>query len=87
MAVFVHLVNMPLLFTSTALVPVRQMPPWLAEIARWNPLTLVADDLRGALLLGRVDQAWQSVLPLAVIAFVLYLAAQAALSQAAQVAE
>ena len=30
MAAFVHLVNLPILFTSTALVPVRQMPDWLA---------------------------------------------------------
>lgn len=52
MATFVHLVNMPLLFTSTALVPARQMPDWLAELARLNPLSLAVEALRGALLLG-----------------------------------
>ncbi len=54
MAAFVHVVNMPLLFTSTALVPSRQMPEWLAAISRWNPVTLVANGLREALILDRM---------------------------------
>ena len=52
MAAFVHLVNMPMLFTSTALVPTRQMPDWLAQVAAWNPLTLAVDGWRGAWLGG-----------------------------------
>jgi ABC-2 type transport system permease protein len=52
MATYVHLVNMPLLFTSTALVPRREMPAWLAAAARWNPLSLAVDAWRGALLQG-----------------------------------
>ncbi len=52
MGVFIQAVNMPLLFTSTVLVPARQMPDWLAAVARWNPLSPVADALRGALLRG-----------------------------------
>lgn len=52
MATFVHLVNMPLLFTSTALVPAKQMPAWLAEIARFNPLSLIVNNNRAVLLLG-----------------------------------
>jgi ABC-2 type transport system permease protein len=52
MATFVHLVNMPLLFTSTALVPDRDMPAWLARIASVNPLTAAVDACRSALLLG-----------------------------------
>ncbi len=50
MATFVHLVNMPLFFTSTALVPHRAMPAWLATIARWNPLSAAVDAWRGALI-------------------------------------
>ncbi|MDA8016033.1 MAG: ABC transporter permease [Thermoanaerobaculia bacterium] len=50
MAVYVHLVNMPMLFTSSALVPTKQMPDWLARIAEWNPLTLTVDALRAGLL-------------------------------------
>lgn len=75
MAAFVHLVNLPILFTSTALVPVRHMPEWLAAAARWNPLTLAVDAWRGALLLGDMPSAARQVLPLAVLAAVLYLVA------------
>jgi len=72
MAAFVHLANMPMLFTSTALVPVRQMPEWLAAAARWNPLTLTVDAWRGALLFGEMPSFTGQVLPLAVLAAVLY---------------
>lgn len=72
MAAFVHLVNLPVLFTSTALVPVRQMPDWLAAAARWNPLTLAVDAGRGALLFGEMPSASGQVLPLAILAGVLY---------------
>jgi ABC-2 type transport system permease protein len=65
-------VNMPLLFTSTALVPSRQMPEWLAALARWNPLTLAVDGWRGALLFGEAPSWTSQVLPLAVLAVVLY---------------
>jgi ABC-2 type transport system permease protein len=57
MAVFVHVVNIPLLFTSTALVPSSQMPTWLEMVARWNPLSLVANGLREALVLGQMPNA------------------------------
>ena len=66
MAVFVHIVNIPLLFTSTALVPSQQMPAWLETLARWNPLSLVANTLREALLLGQMPDA-ANLLPLLAI--------------------
>lgn len=72
MAAFVHLVNLPVLFTSTALVPARQMPDWLAAAARWNPLTLAVDAWRGALLFGEMPSAAGQVLPLALLAAALY---------------
>lgn len=75
MAAFVHLVNLPILFTSSALVPVRQMPDWLAAAARWNPLTLAVDAWRGALLFGQVPSPAAQVLPLAVLAAALYAVA------------
>lgn len=52
MGTFVQLVNMPLLFTSTALVPAKQMPAWLAAVSAYNPLSMVADGLRDALIFG-----------------------------------
>ena len=75
MAVFVHVVNMPMLFTSTALVPDKQMPEWLAAAARWNPLTLAVDAWRGALLMGEAPSLAGQILPLAVVAGVLYAVA------------
>lgn len=72
MATFVHLVNMPLLFTSTALVPRAQMPGWLAAVSRFNPLTLAVDAWRGALLRGEMP-AFRSLLLLAALAAALFL--------------
>jgi ABC-2 type transport system permease protein len=84
MAVFVHVVNMPLLFTSTALVPSRQMPGWLAGVAAWNPLTLVSDALRRALLFGRMPDAATLLLPLLGLAIVCFAAARRAMAKAAE---
>ena len=80
MASFVHLVNMPLLFTSTALVPDKQMPAWLASLARFNPLSLVVDNIRAALLPG-INVEWQLMylLPIAIMAVLVFLAAVHAL--------
>ncbi len=75
MATFVHVVNMPLLFTSTALMPVRQMPDWLASVARFNPLSLTVDAWRGALLYGEAPSVLEQVLPLLGLAAFLYLLA------------
>lgn len=77
MATFVHVVNMPVLFTSTALVPDKQMPEWLAAVARANPLTLTVDALResllgGTQLSGGPSQPGWTVLVLLALAGLLY---------------
>lgn len=77
MPVFVHVVNMPLLFTSTALVPSHQMPTWLESLARWNPLSLVANGLREALLFGQMPDATNLLPLLAIGAFLFALASRA----------
>lgn len=82
MAVFVHLVNMPLLFTSTALVPSRQMPPWLETIAAWNPLTLVASALREAMLFHHMPDP-AHLLPLGAFGVLLFALACRAMNGAA----
>ena len=84
MATFVHLVNMPLLFTSTALVPRDRMPDWLAAVARWNPLSLTVDAWRGALLFGDIPSLAARILPLAAVTVVLFLAALSGLRSAAR---
>ena len=82
MATFVHLVNMPLFFTSTALVPGKQMPEWLALVASWNPLTLAVESLRGALLFQQMPDFSRQLLPLFLLALVLTFWAVKELSNA-----
>lgn len=84
MAAFVHVVNLPVLFTSTALVPSRQMPSWLQALSGLNPLTLAVDALRGALLFGRPPDLGAQLLPLAALAALLFLLAAAAMAGAAR---
>ena len=40
----------PLLFVSSAFVPVALLPDWMATIARYNPLTYLVDTIRQAYL-------------------------------------
>lgn len=83
MATFVHLVNLPLLFTSTALVPRANMPHWLAALARANPLSLTVDVWRKALLAGEPPALAGTVLPLAALAALLFLLALGRMRRAA----
>ena len=83
MATFVHVVNMPLLFTSTALVPARQMPDWLAAVAAWNPLTLAVDAWRGALL-GTAGITPLELATLALLAVALFAVAIGQMERAIQ---
>lgn len=81
MAAFVHVVNAPMLFTSTALVPSRQMPPALEAVARHNPLSLAVDAGRAAVLGGHVSAA-ATLLPLAALAALLFALATQLLGRA-----
>ena len=76
MGAFVHLVNMPVLFTSTALVPDRQMPDWLSRISSLNPMTITVDAWRGALLFGDTPSFGAHVAPLLLLAALLYAVAR-----------
>ena len=73
MAVFIHVVNMPILFTSTALVPGKQMPGWLEGISRYNPLTLTVDICRNALLFGENYFFWKNLVVLGISAVLLFI--------------
>ena len=68
MAAYVHLVNMPLVFTSTVLVPAKQMPEWLMRAAQWNPLSLLVNFAREVLLMGGLPSAWPTLAVLSVVA-------------------
>lgn len=51
----VNLLNLPLLFTSSALLPVASMPDWLRTIANVNPISKAADITRALIVQGAVD--------------------------------
>jgi ABC-2 type transport system permease protein len=42
----INLLNFPLMFTSSALIPITLMPDWLRTIALYNPITFVVDGMR-----------------------------------------
>lgn len=73
MGTYVHLVNMPLLFTSTALVPSKHMPQWLATTAAYNPMSLAAEHWRAAWLGTAIPPTSTLLLPaaFAAVAFIL----------------
>lgn len=45
-------VSLPLIFASSALAPLSEMPAWLQAVARWNPLTYAIDGVRNLILQG-----------------------------------
>ena len=51
---FIFIVNLPLLFASSALAPVSFMPTWLGWLATLNPLTFAIEPIRAAYS-GSVD--------------------------------
>lgn len=75
MAVFVHVINMPLLFTSTALVPSKQMPEWLAGVSKWNPLTTTVDAWRDAVLFAETPRSADLLLMMGYLAVAYMIAA------------
>jgi ABC-2 type transport system permease protein len=84
MATFVHLVNMPLLFTSTALVPRAHMPYWLAMAAAVNPLSSAVEVWRGALLSMPVPGLVGRVLGLAGFTILFFFVALAGMAPASR---
>lgn len=62
----------PLVFASSAFVPVQTMPEWLQHFAEWNPITITVNAIRALLIqnVGEMDTAlyvWQSIAWIAVI--------------------
>jgi ABC-2 type transport system permease protein len=50
MATFIHLFNLPIIFTSTALVPNKNLPIWIEQIAKYNPLSHLSNILRESIV-------------------------------------
>ena len=57
----------PLFFTSSALYPVRAMPPIIQSLAQINPMTYMVDAVRGLMFTGDL-----STLPLSLLAITLF---------------
>ncbi len=55
----IFVTNLPLLFASTALVPLSFMPPWLQVVATLNPLSYAIEPIRYLYL--HPDWNWGSV--------------------------
>jgi ABC-2 type transport system permease protein len=81
MGAYVHLINMPLLFTSTALVPGRALPGWLSWLAQCNPMSIAAEAWR-ALWLGTEPPSAAALSALVGAALAMFLAASLTLARA-----
>ena len=46
----INLLNLPLLFASNAMLPVKIMPGWLQSVVRYNPVSYAVDGVRQMLL-------------------------------------
>lgn len=81
-----NLVNLPLMFSSSALFPLDQMPSWLQAVARVNPISHTADLIRHLLIGKPLPEPLTSVAYLTVLSLVLlgigYMAAQRGMREA-----
>ena len=66
-----NLINLPLMFSSSALFPREQMPEWLKVIAGVNPISHAADLIRYFLIGKPLDDLLASTIYLAVLSLVL----------------
>ncbi|MEB3760636.1 MAG: ABC transporter permease [Desulfurococcales archaeon] len=66
-----NLLNLPLMFTSSAMFPVEQMPDWLQKLASANPVTFAADLVRYHLIGRPVGDYTAELVKLVVIALVM----------------
>jgi len=57
----INLLNLPLLFASNAMLPVRIMPGWLQSVIHYNPVSYAVDGVR-QLLLGSASATGYTVL-------------------------
>lgn len=46
------LTTFPLLFLSTAVMPTQLLPSWVQSVAKYNPISYIADGLHGLVISG-----------------------------------
>ncbi len=66
-----NLINLPLMFASNAIFPLKQMPGWLQGIAKYNPVTHAAYIVRYHLVGAPVEDYYFSILYLATVSLAL----------------
>ena len=54
----INLLNFPLMFTSSALIPIALMPDWLKAVAKYNPLTFMVDGMRQLVFHSSIGAQW-----------------------------
>ncbi|MEB3852156.1 MAG: ABC transporter permease [Desulfurococcales archaeon] len=69
-----NLINLPLMFSSNALFPLKQMPDWLQAIAKANPVTHAASLVRHHLIGAPIDNYTLSLAYLTALTAALLLA-------------
>ncbi|GBF09960.1 ABC transporter, permease protein [Aeropyrum pernix] len=69
-----NLINLPLMFSSSALFPIDLMPNWLKTVAQVNPITHAADLVRYYLVGKPLEDPAMSIAYLAVLTLILLAA-------------
>ncbi|BAN91086.1 ABC transporter permease [Aeropyrum camini] len=69
-----NLINLPLMFTSSALFPIDLMPNWLRTVAQVNPITHAADLVRYYLVGKPIDNPTVSTAYLTILTLLLLVA-------------
>ncbi len=67
-----NLLNLPLMFTSSAIFPVSQMPHWLQLIAKVNPVTYASNLVRYHLVGYNLNDYWFQLGILGLVSLVLF---------------
>ncbi|MEZ4819846.1 MAG: hypothetical protein R3A45_08110 [Bdellovibrionota bacterium] len=70
-------------FTSTALMPSKQMPDWLMY-SNLIPLSICVEAFRGAILLGQTPTWITQLIPLLLLSLVLFIFGFVSMQKAAQ---
>jgi ABC-2 type transport system permease protein len=66
---------MPLFFSSSALYPIKMMPPWLQKAALLNPMTYAVDAVRGLTVSGDLARLRVDVVSILIFDVLMFLAA------------
>ena len=60
--------SLPMIFLSSALVPLSAMPGWMQALAVFNPMTWVIDAVRPLIITG-----WEAAIPQVTLAFIILM--------------